>query len=244
MFLEHARGEELVAGVVGWIDLTQPDLDEALGALAGDPASGGHPPPGPGGGRPGSVAAVTGGPARPLGPGRTGAALRPDVPAGALPGGRRDRPGPSVAAVRPGPPRQGADRVGAAGALGVRPARAGRGAERLRASSPGSTRSPHPTAAYADLAPFVEVALEAFTPARVVFGSDWPVSPAARFVRGRGGDGDHGVRGPVRPPSGPPSWAGTLGPCTGSTSSSRSGRPCGPGSAPRSTPCSAPCAHA
>ena len=32
-----------------------------------------------------------------------------------------------------------------------------------------------PNWTYADLAPFVEVALEAFTPGRVIFGSDWPV---------------------------------------------------------------------
>ena len=37
-FLEHARAEDLVAGVVGWIDLARPDLDEALDGLAGDPA--------------------------------------------------------------------------------------------------------------------------------------------------------------------------------------------------------------
>jgi L-fuconolactonase len=36
-----------------------------------------------------------------------------------------------------------------------------------------------PGATYPDLEPFVEVALEAFTPARLVFGSDWPVSRQA-----------------------------------------------------------------
>jgi L-fuconolactonase len=33
-----------------------------------------------------------------------------------------------------------------------------------------------PGAGYADLAPFVEVAMEAFSPGRMMFGSDWPVS--------------------------------------------------------------------
>jgi L-fuconolactonase len=36
-----------------------------------------------------------------------------------------------------------------------------------------------PGAAYPDLAPFLEVALEAFGPDRLLFGSDWPVSMSA-----------------------------------------------------------------
>ena len=37
---------------------------------------------------------------------------------------------------------------------------------------------------YAELAPYVEVALEAFGPGRLIFGSDWPVcSPAASYTR-------------------------------------------------------------
>jgi L-fuconolactonase len=36
-----------------------------------------------------------------------------------------------------------------------------------------------PHAAYADLAPFLEVALSAFGPDRLAFGSDWPVSTSA-----------------------------------------------------------------
>jgi L-fuconolactonase len=36
-----------------------------------------------------------------------------------------------------------------------------------------------PGAAYADLAPFLEVALAAFGPDRLIFGSDWPVSTSA-----------------------------------------------------------------
>jgi L-fuconolactonase len=32
---------------------------------------------------------------------------------------------------------------------------------------------------YADLAPYIDIALEAFGPARLIFGSDWPVSLSA-----------------------------------------------------------------
>ena len=35
LFLEHARAADLVAGVVGWIDLARPDAADALSALAG-----------------------------------------------------------------------------------------------------------------------------------------------------------------------------------------------------------------
>ncbi len=37
-----------------------------------------------------------------------------------------------------------------------------------------------------DLAPYVDVALETFGPARLIFGSDWPVCLRRRLVRGRG----------------------------------------------------------
>ncbi|MGZ4482550.1 MAG: amidohydrolase family protein, partial [Gaiellales bacterium] len=36
-----------------------------------------------------------------------------------------------------------------------------------------------PDWSHADLAPFVEVALDAFGPDRLIFGSDWPVSTSA-----------------------------------------------------------------
>ena len=41
-----------------------------------------------------------------------------------------------------------------------------------------------PEATYSELAPYIDVALEAFGPSRLIFGSDWPVSSqAAPYVR-------------------------------------------------------------
>lgn len=175
VFLEHARAEELVAGVVGWIDLARPDLDEALGALADDPALVGirH------------QALAEADPAAWL---RSPAVQRglSALCARGLPFDLMFRPEhfPAVIeTVRAHPSlRFVLDHLGKAPiasgqvepwASGLR----GLAAEpNVWCKLSGIHTIAAPDATYADLAPFVEVALEAFTPARVVFGSDWPVS--------------------------------------------------------------------
>jgi L-fuconolactonase len=174
-FLEHARAEELVAGVVGWIDLARPDLDAALDALAGDPALVGirH------------QALAEGDPASWL---RSPAVQRglSLLEARGLPFDLMFRPEhfPAAAeAVRAHPSlRFVLDHLGkapiASGQLepwasGLRTLAA---EPNVSCKISGVHTIAAPGAGYADLAPFLEVALEAFTPARVVFGSDWPVS--------------------------------------------------------------------
>lgn len=174
-FLEHARAEELVAGVVGWIDLGRPDVDEALDALAEDPALVGV--------RHQALAE-----ADPAGWLRSPAVQRglSALEARGLPFDLMIRPEhfpAAVESVRAHPSlRFVLDHLGKAPiasgqvepwASGLR----GVAAEpNVSCKLSGIHTIAAPDAADADLAPFVQVALEAFTPARVVFGSDWPVS--------------------------------------------------------------------
>ena len=60
--------------------------------------------------------------------------------------------------------------------MGGPPASVRRAAATSGASSPASSRRPtRATWKVGDLAPFVESAIEIFGPARLIFGSDWPV---------------------------------------------------------------------
>ncbi|TFV93794.1 amidohydrolase [Blastococcus sp. CT_GayMR20] len=175
VFLEHARSEELVAGVIGWIDLARPDVDEALGALAGDPALVGI--------RHQALAETD-----PAGWLRSDAVQRglEALDALGLPFDLMIRPEHFPAAVesaRAHPSlRFVLDHLGKAPIASgqVEPWATGL---RALAAEPnvwcklsGIHTIAAPGATYADLAPFADVAMEAFTPARVVFGSDWPVS--------------------------------------------------------------------
>jgi L-fuconolactonase len=177
-FLEHARGEDLVAGVVGWIDLGRPDIDEALDALAGDPTLVGI--------RHQALAE-----ADPAGWLRSPAVQRglSVLEARGLPFDLMFRPEhfpAAVEAVRAHPSLTFVlDHLGKAPIASgqVEPWASGL---RTLAAEPnvsckisGIHTIAAPGADYADLAPFLEVAVEAFTPARVVFGSDWPVSTQA-----------------------------------------------------------------
>ena len=174
-FLEHARAEELVAGVVGWIDLGRPDLDEALDALAGEPALVGI--------RHQALAEAD----------PSGWLRSPEVQRGlsalearGLPFDLMFRPEhfpAAVETVRAHPSlRFVLDHLGKAPIASGQLEPWATGLRRLAAEPNVSCKLSGihtiaaPDATYADLAPFVEVALEAFTPARVVFGSDWPVS--------------------------------------------------------------------
>jgi L-fuconolactonase len=174
-FLEHARGEELVAGVVGWIDLARADLDEALDDLTRDTALVGI--------RHQALAE-----ADPAGWLRSPAVQRglSALATRGLPFDLMIRPEhfpAAVESVRAHPSlRFVLDHLGkapiASGQLepwasGLR----GLAAEpNVWCKLSGIHTIAAPGATDADLAPFVEAALEAFTPARLVFGSDWPVS--------------------------------------------------------------------
>jgi L-fuconolactonase len=174
-FLDHARDDELVAGVVGWIDLGRPDIAEALDALSGD---------GPLVGVRHQALAE----ADPAGWLRSPAVQRglSALEARGLPFDLIIRPehfAAAVESVRAHPSlRFVLDHLGKAPiASGVlEPWAAGL---RTLAAEPniwcklsGVHTIAAPGATYDDMAPFVDVTLEAFTPTRVVFGSDWPVS--------------------------------------------------------------------
>jgi L-fuconolactonase len=174
-FLEHAGIDELVAGVVGWTDLARPDLDDALDSLAGDPALVGI--------RHQALAE-----ADPAGWLRSPAVQRglSALESRGLPFDLMFRPEhfpAAVEAVRAHPSlRFVLDHLGKAPIASgqLEPWASGL---RTLAAEPnvwcklsGVHTIAAPGATYADLAPFVEVAVEAFTPARVIFGSDWPVS--------------------------------------------------------------------
>lgn len=175
-FLAQAAAESsLVAGVVGWIDLARPDIGDALDELA-------------------DAGTLVGIRHQALAEADPSAWLRsPHVQRGlavlearALPFDLMIRPEHFPAAlesVRAHPSsRFVLDHLGKAPiAAGQREPWA-TGLRTLAAEpnvwcklSGVHTIAP-PNWTYADLAPFVETTLDAFTPARVIFGSDWPVS--------------------------------------------------------------------
>jgi len=174
-FLGHARAEELVAGVVGWIDLGRPDIAAALDALSGEGALVGV--------RHQALAE-----ADPAGWLRSPAVQRglSALEERGLPFDLMFRPehfAAAVESVRAHPSlRFVLDHLGKAPIASglLEPWASGL---RTLAAEPnvfcklsGVHTIAAPGATYGHLAPFVDVALEAFTPARVLFGSDWPVS--------------------------------------------------------------------
>jgi L-fuconolactonase len=175
VFLEHARVDPLVAGVVGWIDLARPDAGEALDALADGTALVGirH------------QALAEADPA--------GWLRSPEVQRGltaldtlGLPFDLMIRPEHFEAAVESARARPSLRFV--LDHLGKAPIATGElepwasGLRRLAAEDnvwcklSGIHTIAPPNWTWADLEPFVDVALETFGPGRVVFGSDWPVS--------------------------------------------------------------------
>jgi L-fuconolactonase len=175
VFLAHARAEPLVAGVVGWIDLARPDIGDALDGLA----DGG---------------ALVGIRHQTLAEADPSAWLRSrDVQRGlaaldgrGLPFDLMIRPEHFPAALetaRSHPSMQFVlDHLGKAPIAGreLEPWATGlrelAGQPNVWCKLSGVHTIAPPDWTYADLAPFIEVALEAFSPERILFGSDWPVS--------------------------------------------------------------------
>jgi L-fuconolactonase len=174
-FLEHARTEPLIAGVVGWVDLGRRDISDALGALT-------------------AGAALVGVRHQALAEADPAGGLRSaDVRRGlsaleafGLPFDLMIRPEHFSAALdvvrTHASTRFILDHLGKAPIATGQPEPWASGLRRLAAEAnvwcklSGVQTIAAPNWTYADLAPFVEVVLDAFTPERVIFGSDWPVS--------------------------------------------------------------------
>jgi L-fuconolactonase len=174
-FLEHARTDEFVAGVVGWIDLGRSDVDEALDAVADGGALVGvrH------------QALAEADPAAWL---RSPAVQRglAALDARGLPFDLMIRPEhfpAAVESVRAHPSlRFVLDHLGKAPIAAGQVEPWASGLRRLADEAnvccklSGIHTIAAPNAPFADLEPFIEVALDAFGPDRLLFGSDWPVS--------------------------------------------------------------------
>lgn len=182
-FLEHAHADPLVAGVVGWIDLARPDIVEALPALAEDKAlvgvrhqalAEGDPAAwlrSPGVQRGLSVVAALGFPFDLM--------FRPEHFSAVLDAVRAHPSVPFVLDHLGKPPIAVGELEPWASGL-----RSLAAEENVHCKISGVHTIAPPDWTYADIAPFAEVALEAFTPARTIFGSDWPVSlQAATYAR-------------------------------------------------------------
>jgi L-fuconolactonase len=179
-FLAVAAAEPLVAGVVGWVDLTAPDVADTIAALRD----------GPGGGALAGIRHLVQGEENPAWLNRPDVVrgLRAVADAGlaydlltlphqlpaaidvarALPGltfvlDHLSKPPVASGALEPW-----ATRVRALAA-----------APNVVAKLSGLVSEARPDWTVADLRPYAEVALEAFGPDRVMFGSDWPVCLAA-----------------------------------------------------------------
>jgi L-fuconolactonase len=176
-FLALAAGSTLIGGVVGWVDLTRPDVADVLAALA----------QGPGGDRLVGVRHLVQSEPDP------GWLLRPDVGAGLRAVGAAGlsydlltRVGQLPAAIQA---VRGAPETGFVLDHLSKPAIASGELEpwasRIRelAAEPNVyaklsglvTEADWGSWTVAGLRPYAETALEAFGPARVMFGSDWPV---------------------------------------------------------------------
>ncbi len=183
--LALAAGSPLIGGVVGWVDLTRPDVDQALAALA----------EGPGGDRLVGVRHLVQSEPDP------GWLLRPEVVRGLRAVGAAGRcydlltrPGQLPAAiqvVREVPETSFVlDHLSkppiASGALEPWATLLGElaAAPNVFAKLSGMvTEADWASWTVADLRPYAATALEAFGPARLMFGSDWPVCLLAASYR-------------------------------------------------------------
>jgi L-fuconolactonase len=182
-FIDCARNVDIVRGVVGWADLTAPDFADALSALT----STGHLA----GLRHQALAE-----ADPAGWLRSPAVRRglAVLDAAGLPFDLMIRPAHFAAAREAARDHPGLqfvlDHLGkppiAAGELepwasGLRALAA---EPNVAAKLSGLQTIASPDWTYPELAPYLEIALEAFGPSRLIFGSDWPVSSqAAPYAR-------------------------------------------------------------
>jgi L-fuconolactonase len=182
-FIDCARNVDIVRGVVGWADLTAPDFADALavlmstGHLAGlrhqalaeaDPAGWLRSP----GVRRGLAVLDAAGLPFDL-------MIRPAHFAAAREAAR-DHPGLQFVLDHLGKPPIAAGEL-EPWASGLRALAA---APNVAAKLSGLQTIASPAWTYQELAPYLETALEAFGPSRLIFGSDWPVSSqAASYAR-------------------------------------------------------------
>jgi len=182
-FIDCARNVDIVRGVVGWADLTSPDFAAALsvltstGHLAGirhqalaeaDPAGWLRSP---GVRRSLAVLDAAGLPFDLM--------IRPaHFPAARA--AARDHPGLQFVLDHLGKPPIAAGEL-EPWAAGLRALAA---APNVACKLSGLQTIASPKATYPELAPYLDIALEAFGPSRLIFGSDWPVSSqAAPYAR-------------------------------------------------------------
>ena len=176
--LALAASSELIAGVVGWVDLTAPDVADALAGARARVARG-HPPPGAGRAR-SALALPRRRARRAARRRRRRPRLRPAHDPAAAAGGDRDRARARRPGVRRRPPLQAADRERASSSRGRRRCARWRRTRTSSASSRGW--SPRPTGSpgrSTTCGPYADIVLDAFGPDRVMFGSDWPVCTLA-----------------------------------------------------------------
>ena len=178
-FLAVAGRTPWIRGVVGWVDLTDPAIDDALARLREGPGGErlvGHPPPGPR--RAGSGLAHP----RRRRPrhrgGRAGRArLRPARATARAAGGARPRPAAAGRPVRHRPHREAADRDRRARAMGVAASPPFGELEHVacKVSGHGHRGGLVDAGRRPTSQPYVDHVLEVFGPDRLLFGSDWPV---------------------------------------------------------------------
>jgi L-fuconolactonase len=182
-FITCASNADIVRGVVGWADLTSPDFAAALSVLTAtgflvgirhqalaeaDPADWLRSP------RVGRSLAVLDAAGLPF-----DLMIRPAHFAAAREAAR-DHPGLQFVLDHLGKPPIAAGEL-EPWASGLRALAA---APNIAAKLSGLQTIASPDWTYPELAPFLEIALEAFGPSRLIFGSDWPVSSqAAPYAR-------------------------------------------------------------
>jgi len=182
-FIDCARTVDLVRGVVGWADLTSPDFAATLSALTStgfllgirhqalaeaDPAGWLRSP-----GVQRSLAVLD----------AAGLPFDLVIRPAHFPAAReaaRDHPGLQFVLDHLGKPPIAAGQL-EPWASGLRTLAA---EPNIAAKLSGLQTIASPEATYSELAPYIDVALEAFGPSRLIFGSDWPVSSqAAPYAR-------------------------------------------------------------
>jgi L-fuconolactonase len=182
-FIDCARTTDIVRGVVGWADLTSPDFAATLSALTStgcllgirhqalaeaDPAGWLRSP-----GVRRSLAVLD----------AAGLPFDLMIRPAHFPAAReaaRDHPGLQFVLDHLGKPPVAAGRL-EPWASGLRALAA---EPNIACKLSGLQTIASPEATYPELAPYIDIALEAFGPSRLIFGSDWPVSSqAAPYAR-------------------------------------------------------------